>query len=47
MKEFRKKDAKKRKAFSTTMKKSTQTKIAIETTTCCSDGEKIVKNQRS
>ena len=47
MKEFEKKDAKKRKAFSTTMKKSTQTKIAIGTTTCGSDGETIVKKQRA
>ena len=47
MKEFEKKDAKKRKAFSTTTKNSTQTKIAIGTTTCGSDGEIIIKKQRS
>ena len=47
MKEFEKKDAKKRKAFSTTTKNSTQTKIAIGTATCGSDGEMIIKKQRS
>jgi len=48
MNEFEKKDAKKRKAFSTTMKTSMKKIIAIKTTTCGSNGNlQFVTNEKA